>query len=189
MREEVVAGGASFEHSRISCNDDNQWGQSITNAASLPKVHKVIFIIMLSTLVHFMSNHNGNNLYHDGLIERLVAKYKVLTKTLLYMPNAGRSKLLQLIRWKARPRDPMVSVSKSNHRNELRTLCASSGSPGDRVWETGQKKCGFCPQLPPSPPHHHHHYHHPFPFVHPDLSNYDRHCDPVTTHMLSDFQY
>ena len=78
-----------------------------------------------------------------------------MTQTPPYMPNAGRSKLLQLIRSKARPPDPMVSVSKSNHRNELRTLCASSGSPGDRVWETGQKKCGFCPQLhpSPSPPH------------------------------------
>ena len=77
-----MVGSASFEHSRISCNDDNQWGQSITNAASLPKVHKVIFIIMLSSLLHFMSNHNVNNLYYNGLIERLVAKYKVLTKTL-----------------------------------------------------------------------------------------------------------
>ena len=74
MREEVVVGSASFEHSQISCNDDNQWGQSITNAASLPKVHKIILIAMLSSLLHFMSKQNGNNFYYNGLIENLVAK-------------------------------------------------------------------------------------------------------------------
>ena len=152
MREEVVAGSASFEHSRISCNDDNQWGQSITNAASLPKVHKVILIVMLSSLLHFLSNQNGNILYYAG--------YKGLLQS-----TTSWLKHLHICQTPAAPNFCNSSGRKPGHGTRWcpcqKAITGMSSAlcvpvpvpPATEFGRPGRRNVGFVPNSsPPAPP-------------------------------------